>query len=126
MSRFSITTAALAGVWLLVAAGCVTPPPREIQLVARGMSFVLAADPETRNPTIHLRAGERVRVMFRNDAPGLIHDFQIPAWGVKTESIRAGETTELVFTAPNAPGLTEYLCRPHAELMHGMVEVIAP
>lgn len=90
------------------------------------MAFFLADDPETPNPVILFRAGERVRVLIRNDAPGLLHDFHIPAWNLETEQIRAGETTDLVFTVPATLGRSEYLCRPHSELMRGFVEVIAP
>ena len=102
-----------------------TPPgePREVLLAARGMTFVLVNDSDTPNPVIPLRAGERVRLVLRNEAPGLLHDFAIPAWDVQTEQIRAGESTNVTFTVPTTPGRTEYLCRPHAKLMKGHVEV---
>ena len=87
------------------------------------MTFVLASDPDTPNPVIPLRAGERVKVVLRNEAPGLLHDFEIPAWDVRTERIRAGQTTDVVFTVPATLGRSEYRCRPHAELMKGFVEV---
>lgn len=106
-------------------AGCtLTGAPREVTLVARGMTFVRADDPETVNPLIELRAGERVRLVLRNEAPGLIHDIQIPAWDVAVESVRAGQTAETVFTVPRTPGQFQYLCRPHAELMSGTIEVV--
>jgi plastocyanin len=88
------------------------------------MTFVTASAPDEPNPTLHFRAGERVRVVLRNEAPGLLHDFEIRAWNVRIEQLRAGETGEVTFTVPDRPGRDEYRCRPHAELMHGSVEVI--
>ena len=98
-------------------------PTREITLVARGMTFVLEESPREPNPVISLRAGERVRIVLKNDAPGLLHDLDIPALNVQLEQIRAGHSTEVTFTVPNTPGRHEYRCRPHSELMHGIVEV---
>ena len=87
------------------------------------MTFVLADEPEVPNPVITMRAGERVRLVLRNEAPGLLHDFRIPAWGVQVAQIRAGETADVTFIAPTQTGSYEYLCRPHGELMKGVVEV---
>ena len=99
-------------------------PTREIVLVARGMSFVLEDAPDVANPVISLRAGERVRLVLKNEAPGLLHDIVIPELGVEIEQMRAGETRELMFTVPAKPGRHEYRCRPHAEMMHGVVDVV--
>lgn len=87
------------------------------------MTFILPSTPNTENPVISLRAGERVHVVFRNEAPGLIHNFQISAWKVRTDEIRAGQTAEVTFTVPVGVKAAKYDCRPHAELMHGIVEV---
>ena len=110
---------------LLVGVACVPHPgpAREIVLVARGMSFVLESAPEVANPVISLRARERVRLVLKNEAPGLLHDIVIPDLGVEIEQMRAGETRELTFTVPVKPGRHEYRCRPHAEMMHGVVDV---
>jgi plastocyanin len=105
-----------------IAVSCSTSP-REVTLVARGMTFVLADEPDVPNPVIVLGAGQRVRLVLRNEAPGLLHDFGIPAWRVQVTQIRAGQTAEVTFTVPKQPGRYEYLCRPHAELMKGEVEV---
>ena len=117
-------------IWLALTFGVVlshacalTPVPREVMLVARGMTFTLADTPDVSNPVIQLHAGERVRLVLKNEAPGLLHDVVIPAWGVQVNPIRAGETTEVTFTVPTEPGRFEYRCRPHAELMSGFVEV---
>jgi plastocyanin len=101
-----------------------TPVPREVLLVARGMTFILADQPEVPNPVIPMHAGERVRLVLKNEAPGLLHDVAIPAWKIETSQIRAGETTEVTFTVPNQPGRHGYRCRPHSEMMSGFVEVM--
>jgi plastocyanin len=87
------------------------------------MSFVLEGAPDVANPSLSLRAGERVRLVLKNEAPGLLHDIVIPDLGVEIEQMRAGETREQIFTVPAKPGRYEYRCRPHAELMHGVVDV---
>ena len=98
-------------------------PTRDVVVVARGMTFVLEDGPDVPNPVIPLRAGERVRLVLKNEAPGLLHDIVIPDLDVEIEQMRAGETRELTFTVPAALGRHEYRCRPHAEMMHGFVEV---
>lgn len=87
------------------------------------MQFVLEESPGEANPVIQLRAGERVRLVLKNEAPGLLHDVEIPAWKVQLDQIRAGETADVTFTVPDTPGRTEYRCRPHSELMRGFIEV---
>jgi plastocyanin len=98
-------------------------PAREIVVVARGMSFMLENAPAAVNPDISLRAGERVRLVLKNEAPGLLHDIVIPELDVAIDQMRAGETRELTFTVPAKPGRYQYRCRPHAEMMHGVVDV---
>ena len=103
--------------------GCRSTGPREVLLVARGMTFTLPSSPDRANPVIHLWPGERVRVILRNEAPGLMHNFEIPSWDVKSEQIRGGQTTSVSFTVPDRKGRVEYMCRPHSSLMHGVIEV---
>jgi len=81
---------------LVAAASCVDLAPREIVVVARGMTFTLAQRPDAPNPVIRLRAGERVKLVLRNEAPGLLHDLTIPAWNVQLTQIRAGESSALL------------------------------
>lgn len=105
-------------------AGCaMSNTTREVTVIARGMTFVLAGAPDTPNPVIPLRAGERLRLVLKNEAPGLLHDILIPAWRVQVDQIRAGQSAEVIFTVPSTVGRYEYLCQPHAELMKGFVEV---
>ena len=98
-------------------------PTRDVTLVARGMTFILEDSPEQPNPVIALRAGERVRLVLKNEAPGLLHDVAIPDLHVAVDQIRAGETRDVTFTVPDVPGRHEYRCRPHSEMMKGFVEV---
>ena len=105
--------------------GC-TPhagPTRDIILVARGMAFVYEDQPQEANPPIQLRAGERVRLVLRNEAPGLLHDIDIPALDVRLEQMRAGESRDVTFTVPAVHGQHEYRCRPHSAMMKGIVEI---
>jgi plastocyanin len=125
-SKASKASKALLFLLLCAAVSACSPEPapsRDIVLVARGMSFVLEDAPEVVNPPISLRAGERVRLVLKNEAPGLLHDIVIPDLGVEIEQMRAGETRELTFTVPAKPGQHEYRCRPHAEMMRGVVDV---
>jgi plastocyanin len=96
---------------------------RDIVLVARGMTFVLENAADTPNPVIRVEPGERIRLTLRNEAPGLVHDFSIPAWDVESEQVRHGQSTTVVFTAPSGEGRYEYHCTPHSTMMRGFVEV---
>lgn len=87
------------------------------------MAFVQQDAPNQPNPPLRLRAGERVRLVLRNEAPGLLHDIAIPALDVALDEISAGESRDVIFTVPAAHGQHEYLCRPHAAMMKGVVEV---
>ena len=99
--------------------------PREVVLAARGMAYYLEGDP-TPNPVIRLHAGERVRLTLRNQAPGLVHDLAVEGIGVDVVPLQSGEQRSVTFTAPAATGRHEYVCRPHAVMMRGWVEVASP
>ena len=111
--------------WLLVGVACAPHrgPARDVVVLARGMSFVLESSPDVPNPVIPLRAGERVRLVLKNDSPGLLHDIVIPELGVEVEQMRAGESRAITFTVPATPGRHEYKCRPHSAMMQGFVEI---
>jgi plastocyanin len=96
---------------------------REIPIVARGMAFYLADDPSTANPSIQVRAGERVRVVVRNDTPGIAHDLAIPSLGLAVPPLSQGETGSAELVVPEQPGVYEYQCRPHALMMKGSLVV---
>ena len=124
--RVSVKLVALVAA-LLVVGGLVTAmsrvPGREITLVARGMAFHLESDPETANPTIRLKAGERVRIVLRNDDRGITHDFAVPVWDAAVGLIDWNEQEDVTFDVPDAPGRYEYVCRPHMLMMRGTIIV---
>lgn len=98
-------------------------PNREIVLVVKGMSFYLDGDPLTPNPTLEIKAGERVRVVLHNQDRGMTHNFAVPAFDVDMDPMRWSESDEVVFVAPDTPGTYEYVCGPHRLMMRGTIRV---
>lgn len=98
------------------------PGPREIRVVARDMTFYLEgqADP---NPTLRVRAGETVRLVFRNDDEGMTHDFAIPEWDAATRRVEGKGEASVTFRAPDRPSSHTYKCRPHSAIMRGTILV---
>ena len=96
---------------------------REITLVARGMSFYLLGDPTTPNPTITVNAGERVRIVLRNQDRGMTHDFAVPKLDASLDPIDWNEEEDVTFDVPDTPGRYEYICRPHMLMMRGQLVV---
>jgi plastocyanin len=94
--------------------------PREIVLVAREMSFFLAGGDEA-NPALRLRPGERVRIVLRNEEPGVIHNFEIPDWRVATRPLNGGESDAVEFRVPEGRGTQTYVCTPHSTMMRGAI-----
>ena len=99
------------------------PPTREVTLVARDMAFYLDGDPSRPNPTLEVKAGERVRVVLRNEDRGMTHDFAVPAVAAAMNVIAWDESGEVTFDVPDTPGTYEYVCRPHALMMRGTIRV---
>ena len=98
-------------------------PSREITLVAKGMAFYLASDLNTPNPTIMVRAGERVRLTLRNEDRGITHDFALAAADADLDPLKWNESATVTFDAPARPGTYEYVCRPHQLMMRGVIRV---
>ena len=116
-------------VMLLVVAGMLLPrlvssreSVRDITITARDMAFVVSeiADP---NPTLALMAGEQVKVTLRNDDKGMLHDFSIPEWGVRTGSVEWGEKRTITFRVPTTASTPTYICTPHSAMMSGRIIV---
>ena len=110
---------AAAGAIALTARGRVT---REIHIASKDMTFYVEGltDP---NPTLRLRRGEDVRLIFRNEDPGIRHAFAIPGWGVATRLMNGADETAITFRAPEHPMRTPYQCMPHAAMMNGLIVV---
>ena len=96
---------------------------REIELVARGMSFYLASDQATANPVISVAAGEHVRFVLRNETSGIDHDLAVDSLGIALAPIPAGQVASIDVEIPSQPGTYEYHCRPHAVMMKGTLIV---
>ncbi len=96
---------------------------REIVLVARNMAFYLDGNP-TPNPTLRVKAGERVHIVLRSDDAGFTHDFAVKAWNAATDFLTGKGAVSVTVTVPDTPGARqEYVCSAHAVMMRGMVEV---
>lgn len=98
-------------------------PTREITLVARGMAFYLENDLRTPNPVIEARAGERIRLVLRNQERGMTHDFAVKDLDAAMNPIRWNESSDIVIDVPRQPGTYEYVCRPHSLMMRGEIRV---
>ncbi len=124
--RMSVRMVAIAVALIAVGgllAAVTQTPDREITLVARGMTFYQLGDPVTPNPTLRLRAGERVRIVLRNEDRGITHDWAVPNLDVALDQIDWNEDSTVTFNVPETPGRYEYICRPHALMMRGHVVV---
>ena len=107
-----------AGVILLSARG---PAPREIHLVGRNTTFYVEGSADA-NPTLRVKPGESIRIVFRNAEAGMRHDFTIPDWGVESSVVAGVGETAVSFKAPER-GRAEYNCTPHATVMKGTIAV---
>jgi plastocyanin len=96
--------------------------PREVVLVARDMGFYLDGSSAV-NPTLRFKPGEDIRLVLRNEEPGVTHDFAVSAWKVGTRRLQGRDRDTVVFRVPDASGRYEYLCNPHASMMRGIIEV---
>jgi len=117
--------AVVTGVMLLAALlpALSNTPTREVTLVAKGMAFYLERDLSTPNPTLEVKAGERLRVVLRNQDRGMTHDFAVPAVAAAMRGVGWNESGEVVFEVPETPGTYEYVCRPHFLMMRGTLRV---
>ena len=122
-ARLVVMAIVLVAVGGLLTASVVRAPEREITLVARGMAFYLEGNTSTANPTLTFKAGERVRVVLRNQDRGITHDFAVPLMDAAVDAIDWNEDAGVTFTVPDAPGRYEYTCRPHALMMRGEIVV---
>lgn len=97
-------------------------PTREIVLVARAMTFYLEGS-DVPNPAIVVKPGEDVRVVIKNQDPGITHGFSVGALHASIDRIQAGASASLSFRAPAESGRHEYVCPPHALMMRGVLVV---
>jgi plastocyanin len=83
-------------------------PDRTIHLSMKGYAF------NDSNPTLTLRAGERVRFVLTNDEEGMSrHDFEIVGTDTRCGgALLPGQQREIVVTMPGA-GVYDYRCCTH-------------
>lgn len=93
---------------------------REVTIVARDMTFYVEGD-DRPNPALTFKAGEQVRVKFRNEDPGMTHDFTIRSWGIGTRMLEGKGADAVMLTVPATKGSSTYQCTPHAAMMSGTV-----
>jgi plastocyanin len=125
-ARFFVVAATIVclGVGALLArgAGNAESEPREVVLVVRDMAFYLNGT-GGENPKLRLRSGERIRLVLKNEEPGVTHDFAVSDWKVATRRLQGGGEDVVTFRVPDRAGRYEYLCNPHASMMRGIIEV---
>lgn len=95
---------------------------RELRIVVLDRAFYLEGQTQA-NPTLALRAGERVRLVLRNEDDGMRHDFAIRAWGVAVPPIEGRGQRAITFRVPDRHGQTTYNCTPHPVSMRGAITV---
>lgn len=95
---------------------------RELRIVVIDRAFYLEGQTQP-NPTLTLRAGERVRLVLRNEDDGMRHDFAIRAWGVAVPPIEGRGRRAITFRVPGIPGQATYNCTPHPVSMRGAITV---
>ena len=132
MRREPLRIVGLLGLVLAACAACAfawasrpggrSAEPREIVIVARGMTFTVPGTAGS-NPTLRLKAGERIRLVLENRDPGMKHDVTSPGLGFRTATIDFAETHRQEISVPRAPGTYDYFCTYHDKLMRGRMVV---
>lgn len=97
-------------------------PRREVVLVARDMAFYLDGEGQE-NPTLRFKSGEEIRLVLKNEEPGVSHDFAVRQWQLATRRLNGPGSDALTFRVPDRSGRYDYLCNPHASMMRGIIEV---
>ena len=123
ISARAIAAMAVLMVLVVLAPALSKTPTREITLVAKGMAFYLESDLSTPNPTLDIKAGERIRVRLRNDDRGIKHDFAVPVLKKAVDQLDWNQSDDVTFSAPKRPGTYQYECQPHRAMMRGTIRV---
>ena len=96
---------------------------RELHVVTRDMSFYVDGYSEP-NPTITVKAGEKLRLVLRNEDAGMSHDFAVKSWSVGTKLLEdRGQEDAITFQVPGERGTASYTCTPHSRMMSGTLRV---
>ena len=112
-----ITTAVIAALLPLLAGSLKrSEAVITVIVVAKDMKF------NQTNPTIYVRPGTKIRLVLRNEDPGMRHDLVLEALGLETPIIKEGESAILEFEVEDE-GQFEYICSLHPVLMKGILMV---
>ena len=117
-----ITAIVLAALLPIIGASRETNDVREVRLVARDMTYYVEGQDQP-NPTLTFRAGERVKLVLRNEDDGMLHDFKVRAWEIGTGTIDGKGADSVTFTVPRLRGSHVYSCTPHPSSMRGAIEI---
>ena len=94
-------------------------PNAVIEVVAENLAF------KGNNPTLFAEPGSEVKLIFRNEARGIEHNFVIEGLGVETAVLRPGEREEINFSVPMRDTVLTYSCYLHP-IMKGQFVVGDP
>jgi plastocyanin len=117
-----IVVALLAAAALLPMMGLSREHEREVRMVALDRTFYLEGQ-STPNPTLKVRAGERIRLVLRNQDDGMRHDLRIREWNVAVPAIDGKGERVLTFRVPDTRGTASYACTPHSSSMLGLIQI---
>ena len=95
---------------------------REVRFVVRDMTYYFEGENQP-NPTLKVRAGERIKLVLRNEDEGMQHDFRVRAWDIGTRMIDGRGQESVTFTIPQLRGAHDYSCTPHPSSMRGVIEI---
>ncbi|MBN4073986.1 cupredoxin domain-containing protein [bacterium AH-315-E10] len=87
-----------------------------IEVIAKDMKF------NQTNPTLYFKPGTRIRLILRNEDPGMLHDLVIESLGIRTPVIKEGEQAIIEFQVTEE-GQFNYICSLHPLMMKGIVWV---
>jgi plastocyanin len=123
--RFGLVIAAMlviAALLPIIGASREQEQAREVHLVERDMTYYVEGQ-EQPNPTLKFHAGERIKLVLRNDDEGMQHDLRVRAWDVGTDIIDGKGSDSVTFTVPQLRGAHVYSCTPHPSSMRGVIEI---
>src|SRR5262245_19187510 len=98
-----IVAAFLAVAALLPMLGASREYTRDLHLVIVDKTFYVEGQPAP-NPTLEFRAGERIRLVLRNEDEGMRHDLKIGAWNVAVPAIVGKGERAVTFRVPEGRG----------------------
>ena len=122
MRGLALSAAAVGIAAMIPIMGLTGESERDLRIVVIDRAFYLDGRTDA-NPTLTLRAGERVRLVLRNNDDGMKHDFAIRAWGVAVPPIDSRGERAITFRVPGSRGAAVYNCTPHPVSMRGTITV---